>query len=388
MKLLETVLMTTDFGNGLAPSMDATLSLAKKFGSKLVLLHVIPEELLPYLSDEADLTDVARRLREIGKKIEASGLPGPEIVVRKGVPSEVICEEAGRREVNVIVLGSGVRDSGGRCRPGVTAERVIRRATTPVWIARPGGDPEPRRILCPTDMSRASRRALKNALVLCRKFNAKLTVLTVHEPLPHVYGSMPGFSKQIHRDDQAAERAGFEKFLARSDMEGVDYTSKVRSGNAHKEIVSEALESKADLLTMGTIGKTNVERILIGSVTQKVLRELPCPLLVMKEEDVVRLSLDSAMASVEEHFKQGQELLQSGMAQEALHEFDQCLLAAPTFAVAWEGKAAAYYRLGDTDNAKSATAAAKRIRNELWQRRVEAEVRGQHELLGRKRKAF
>jgi universal stress protein E len=113
---------------------------------------------------------------------------------------------------------------------------------------------------------------------------------------------------------------------------------------------------------MGTVGKTGVERILLGSVTHKVLQELPCSVLTMKEEDVVRLRLESAISAIEEHFMRGQQLLESGLLAEAVREFDQCLLSSPTYAAAWKGKALAYERLGEKDQAEAARAAAKRIR--------------------------
>ncbi|UCG87799.1 MAG: universal stress protein, partial [Gemmatimonadota bacterium] len=304
----------------------------------------------------------------------------------KGVPAEVICREAARRDANLIVIGCGQRESGGRCRPGVTAERTLRRAITPVWIARADAAPTPARILCPVDTSRASRRALKNALVLCRKFEATLTVLNVQESMLALHMPITGFSKERDRASLSQQQSEFDEFLAAFDLEGVDWTKKVRHGTTHKEIIAEALELGADLIVMGTVGKTGVERILVGSVTQKVLRELPCPVLTMKEEDVIRLRVESTVASIEEHFEQGQQLLDSGLLAEAIREFDQCLLSSPTYAVAWEGKALAYERLGQKDSAAAARVTAKHIRETLWQHSVEAEINGRSPLSGRETK--
>jgi nucleotide-binding universal stress UspA family protein len=388
MELLETILLTTDFGTGSAPAIDTSVVLAKTFQSKLVLLHVVSEPLLPLLSDDGDIADIEQRLHEVAKQIEAQGVGAPEIFLGKGIPAEVICQEAARRDANLIVIGCGARKSGGKCRPGVTAERVLRRAITPVWIARTDASPTPRRILCPTDTSRASRRALQNALVLCRRFNAKLTVLNVQEPLLPLHMPIVGVSAEKDQARLNRQQIEFDDFLAGCDFGGVDWTRKVRYGMTHKEIVAEAVELKADLLTMGTLGKTGVERILLGSVTHKILRELPCPVLTMKEADVVRLRLESAVTAIEEHFNQGQQLLERGMLAEAIREFDQCLLSGPTYAVAWEGKALAYERLGEEDKAEAARVAAKRIRETLWHRRVGGEIRGRHGLLEEERKSL
>ncbi len=388
MRLLETVLLTTDFGLGFEPAKQSAISLAKRFDSKLVLLHVIPELFLPYISIDNDLTDIRNRLRNASEDIEAAGVNAPEIKVGKGPPAEMICNTAANCQANVVVIGCGVRESIGRCRPGVTAERVIRRATTPVWLARPGASPTPKKILCPVDTSRASRRALKNALILSRKFDAQLTVLSIQEPIPGAYRSLKSFSKEAHKSGLEEQQIAFDKFLSGIDFANVNWEKKVRSGATDEEIIAEARELQADLITMGTVGKSGVERILVGSVTQKVIRELPCPVLTMKEEDVIRLRLDGVVATVDEHLKRAEELLATGMLAEAVREFDQCLLAAPTYAVAWDGKAIAFERLGEKTKAEAAKVTAKRIRDELWQHRVEAEIRGHHELLGRNKKSF
>jgi nucleotide-binding universal stress UspA family protein len=388
MKLLETILLPTDFGKGFRPALDTAVALAKAFQSKLVLLHVIPESMIPFLSDDGEVADIETRLIELGKQIAEQGVEVAEIFVDKGVPAEVICREANSREVNLIVLGCRTRESGAEGRPGVTAERVLRRAVTPVWIARPGTAPTPNRILCPTDMSRSSRRALKNALILCRKLEASLVVLNVQEPIASMYKPLPDGSDEKDRARLEGQQSDFERFLGEFDFHGVEWSQKVRRGSPSKEIVAEAVEQKADLVAIGTVGKTGVERILIGSVTHRILEHLPCSILTTKEEDVIRLRMQSAFASIEEQLKRGHQLLDEGMSAEAIQAFDQCLLTNPTNAVAWDGKALAYERLGKDEEAEFARTTAKRIRDTLWQRRVEAEIRGQHGLLGKKGKSF
>jgi Flp pilus assembly protein TadD len=99
------------------------------------------------------------------------------------------------------------------------------------------------------------------------------------------------------------------------------------------------------------------------------------------------LRVESAVASIEQHFEQGRQLLDSGLLAEAIREFDQCLLSSPTYAVAWESKALAYERLGQQDSAAAARLTAQHIRETLWQRSVEAEIDGRNELSGREAKS-
>lgn len=365
MKQLKTILLTTDFGSGSASAMETAIALAKAFQAKLVLMHVVVESLLQFILQRNDVEETEKRLVALAEQIAKQGINQPEIFVGKGVPAEAIYREAVQRNADLIIVGCGSKGSSGKYRPGVTTERLVRLAITPVWIARPDAAPVPRRILCPTDTSQASRRALKNALALCRKCDAELTVLNVREPMRSIQDSIGGLSREEEHARLNQQQNDFFAFLAATDFSGVDWTKKVRYGVEDVEIVDEAREQHADLIAMGTVGKTEFEQVAMGSVTQRVLRELPSPILTMKEEDVVQLRLDTTIASIEEHSKNGKELLKSGKLEEAIREFDQCLLSSPTYAVAWEGKASAYERLGNEKDAERARTAAERIRKIL-----------------------
>ncbi len=388
MKLLQTILLPTDFGKGFQYALDTAIALAKAFESEIVLLHTIPDSMMTFFRDVGDTSDIDKRLTEVARQIESRGIKMPRTKIEHGAPAETICREASRIGANLIVLGCHMKRSGNEGRLGVTGERVLQRATTPVWVAKPGSNPIPSRILCPTDFSRASKRALRNALVLCRKLNASLTVLNVEEPVGGIYAASGSSAGSKAGAGAAGRPSEFDRFLDGFDFQGVEWDKELREGTPHRVIVEEVDAQQADLVAMGTVGKTGVERVVMGSVTQKVLRRLPCPVLTMKDEDVIRLCLDKAISSLDEHLKRGQQLLADGLSTEAIREFDECLLAAPTYAVAWDGKAIAYERMGKKEEAESARAAAKRIRDTLWQRRVEAEVRGQHGLFGKQEKSF
>ena len=116
---------------------------------------------------------------------------------------------------------------------------------------------------------------------------------------------------------------------------------------------------------MGTVGKTAYTRFFIGSVTQKLARTLPCSLLTMKAQDMVRLRLDTDLVSLDECLSHGRELLENGFAAEAIREFDRCLALSPTLSTAWEGKALACDQLGDVTGAAMARENAKRITKRL-----------------------
>jgi len=139
-----------------------------------------------------------------------------------------------------------------------------------------------RQILCPVDFSPFSRRALDHAAVLARWYEAELTVVHVSPFMPAVLGLEPAVS--------AATLAPFDReTLGRELLEFVGETAKtrpapqllIRSGPAAATILECATETNADLVVLGTHGRTGFERFMLGSVTEKVVRKARCPVLTV-----------------------------------------------------------------------------------------------------------
>jgi nucleotide-binding universal stress UspA family protein len=139
-----------------------------------------------------------------------------------------------------------------------------------------------RQILCPVDFSPFARRALDHAAVLARWYQAELTVLHVSPLMPTMFGVEPALS--------AATLAPFDQeALGRELLTFVGETMNatprpqllLRSGPAATTILDYAAETKADLIVLGTHGRTGFERFMLGSVTEKVVRKAPCPVLTV-----------------------------------------------------------------------------------------------------------
>ena len=78
------------------------------------------------------------------------------------------------------------------------------------------------------------------------------------------------------------------------------------------EILRYVKETKADLLVMGTVGKTGLDRILIGSVSLKVVREVPVSMILIREQSPIRLNIDEEIRDLSSCLKKGRELLENG----------------------------------------------------------------------------
>ena len=88
--------------------------------------------------------------------------------------------------------------------------------------------------------------------------------------------------RDVYRE--AAEWAGrhLDAFSARARSAGLDVRAEVCSGVPHREIVARARALRADLIVMGTQGRGGLERSLLGSVADRVVRTAPCPVLTVR----------------------------------------------------------------------------------------------------------
>ena len=143
------------------------------------------------------------------------------------------------------------------------------------------------RILCPTDFSVFSSRALRHAIALARQFEARLTVLHVMPPMLS-YGGVPPYSPALAvvsppvRQQVEEEMRGFVEPAIEAH---VPTHIEIREGEPWREIERAAEELPADLVVMGTHGYGGFEHLLLGSVAEKLLRRLPCPVMTVCNEE-------------------------------------------------------------------------------------------------------
>lgn len=142
-------------------------------------------------------------------------------------------------------------------------------------------------ILSPVDFSDVSLLALGHAAQLAKWFEAKLTILHVHEPpvppMPAPYGAIPAAGPMTFApaSSEAEIAAAVERFAARADTAGIDVRLRVRTGIPVNEIVDEADAVGSDLIVVGTHGRAGFDRLILGSVAEKLLRKSPRPVMTV-----------------------------------------------------------------------------------------------------------
>jgi len=138
-----------------------------------------------------------------------------------------------------------------------------------------------RRVGCPVDFSDASRAAMEAAADLAARFGTELVLIHISEE-PSAAGPVPIFAPPPAPHRMEAHRDELEAWVsAASRPGGTPVRSRVIHGRPAAEIVRFATEERLDLLVMGTHGRRGFRHLILGSVTEEVLRGAPCPVLVV-----------------------------------------------------------------------------------------------------------
>jgi nucleotide-binding universal stress UspA family protein len=140
-----------------------------------------------------------------------------------------------------------------------------------------------RHILCPVDFSPPSAAALRYAVELAQRFDAEVTAVhAFHVP---AYAMPDGsFSLPVNWTQPVIESAGREldEFVARAPHDNVVFHTRVVEGMPHARINETAAELGADMIVMGTHGRSGLSHLLLGSVAERVVRTASVPVLTIR----------------------------------------------------------------------------------------------------------
>ncbi|MFD1562505.1 universal stress protein [Haloarchaeobius amylolyticus] len=294
--MFDRLLVPTD-GSGPAT---AALEFAAKFASASATIHLL---FVDERTDDGDDTDGDHRPAAApGDEIlaaarERATAAGVSVVsdVQRGTPRERILEYATTHDIELIAMGSHGRRRVGRLALGDETQGVVRDASVPVLVVRASDDVRTvyphERILVPTDGSEHADAALDLGLEVAADTGARLDLLSVVSVTR--YGSDVETDRLIDRLEENA-RAALEKTAANAAETGVEIHTAVTVGTVHREIATYAETERMDLLVMGTHGRSGDghARELPGSVTERVLRTAPAPVLTVRAPEANGSSLE------------------------------------------------------------------------------------------------
>lgn len=298
MLALDRILVARDFSSVSDRALRHGLELAARTGASL---HVLHAEVLHDLEKQSDdRPSPGEGIGALRQELKASGrISGAaldrvsvvEVVRRDVAPAPALLNYAAEEDIDLIALGTHGRRGPSRILLGSVAEEVVRQAQQPVLTVRGEGDdaslPPPGaldRILVPVDFSDYSREALLYAREWATLYDAEIDVLHVVEedlhPAFYVGGVSSIYDVEPNLDEKV--RGQLSNFV--SDVLGSDedVNTHMRTGSAAPAIVEFVDEKEVDLVSLSTHGRTGLERFLLGSVAEKVVRHVGCPVLTVK----------------------------------------------------------------------------------------------------------
>lgn len=375
MKLLEKILMPVDVNYESREQLDTVVKIAKEFNSEVILIYVLPESERHPEVQELLTKFINESLGKIAKVLENNKVKYSEPLLTSGNIVDSILEAATEKNVNLILVGSGEQSGNNEFRLGINAEKLVRLSDVPVWVAKSEQDFSIRRILCPVDFSDPAKRALRNAILLANTFDASLHILGVFEPFnttsPRIHVNQDAENEKLRSE----YKRKLEDFLQEFKLDPVVHDVEIQTGTPSEKILESIRNGEADLLVMGTNGRSGFSRIMLGSVTEKVIRELPCSFLTTKTQNIYQLKLDTEVKEIEIHFNNAAKLLKSGFYKEAMEQYMICLKINDMHIPSIYQLAKVHKILGNNEKMEYYDKMAQDLLRRLWDKKIEYEIR-------------
>ena len=195
---------------------------------------------------------------------------------------------------DVVVLGTHGHSRIAQFLLGSVTEKVVRYSPVPVLTVGPSREgyrdnPQYQRILVPYDFSKYAKSAVEKGLRLARLYGAKMWIMHVveQETFP---GNIRSWKKQVATEVPGLLeelKSTLSSELGLASIKDVEIKVQVGHGDgkAHKGICSFIEETEIDLVVMGTYGLSGVEKVLLGSTTERVIRMASCPVMAFRVRD-------------------------------------------------------------------------------------------------------
>jgi len=284
-------------GDSLGSESENVVRIAQALGQGLdANLHVVhvfdppapmgpPEEAWVF---QRELEDKLNRELDVAlhsqlRRLDLKQTGGDRAELKTGNPYRVLEELVRQDRPMLTVVGSAVDGVRAWRFMGSTADRLVRRVSSPVLVVAPGSEFPPRRVLYATDLSSLSGGSLRSAAALLKASGIK----PEWQQILFVLDAIDAASLTQFTPEQVALFAGerLERFV---EVHGQDLVGTVQRrvvlGSPRAALLAEIELLRPDLVVLGTHGRGGLDRLLLGSVASAVLKESPCSALVIPSE--------------------------------------------------------------------------------------------------------
>lgn len=287
------ILFATDFSDASERAFPCAVAIARRHGSKISLVHVLPPESVSFTSELPAVRlrrEAERQLQSLASRSELNQIPH-EALLRSGSVWSVLSDVIHQLDISLVVLGTHGRSGLKKILMGSAAEGVLRSAGCAVLTVGPNLDPsfsttgEFRTILFATDFHSASAKALEYAQFLTNEPKTKLILLHVMPPAALPGSGQSFYDEQAIKEWQANVTATIQEKLRKLLPPGVgpwpELDLVVSFDFIAEGIVKAAASRKADLIIMGAKRSSfvSVSAHSLGALSYDVIRHAICPVL-------------------------------------------------------------------------------------------------------------
>jgi nucleotide-binding universal stress UspA family protein len=286
---LEKLLLPTNGSEFSEGAIREAINISKACSSKLYAMSVVEtnpeyEALAPNLVEKAELA-IKEHLDSVRSRASKEGVDCETIVRRAEDPYQPIVEEASQRGVGMIVMGRRGRKGLKRLMMGSQTAKVIGHAACNVLVVPREATTEFKRILTATDGSKYSEKAAAEAIGIAKRSGALLIAVSVVtsemiSPFDIVHSEMQ--KDLIAGKELKAAEENIKNIKEAAEKEGIRIEGIILAGKPYEAILETAKEKLVDLIVVGSHGRTGIEKLIMGSVTERVIVLSPCPVLVVK----------------------------------------------------------------------------------------------------------
>jgi nucleotide-binding universal stress UspA family protein len=285
----ENLLLATDGSEFSEGAIREAIRLAKQCSSKLSVISVIEtnpeyETIAPQLLEKAERS-TREHLESIKARAEKEGVAVTTGILEGEDSYNYIATEAAKSKTSMIIMGRRGRTGLKRLAMGSTTARVIGHAPCNVLVVPRAAQVEFKDLVVATDGSKYSAAAASEAIGIAKRNNSKLTVISV---VPAELATPTDIEIAMSDRELIAEKemhvaeANAKTVKEAAQKEGVNVQAFVMTGKPADAIIETAKEKHADLIVLGSHGRTGLEKLLMGSVAERVIVLSPCAVLVVK----------------------------------------------------------------------------------------------------------
>jgi len=267
---MEKLMVATDGSKYSESAIRETISLAKKCSSNLIAVSVVKTNLefdsvLPQFVEKAE-QDAIKHLESVKAQAAKEGVSCITIVSRSEEPYEDIVRHASKNNVDMIIMGTHGKTEMKRLMMGSVTALVIGHAPCKILVLPLNAKVECKNVLIATDGSKYSEAAASEALGIAKRCGSSLIVMSVASSDAEI----------------ALAKDNVNKVAEAAEKEGIKTTSVVTEGKPYEVIIEISKQNKADLIIVGSHGRTGLARLLMGSVTERVIGLAEVAVLIVK----------------------------------------------------------------------------------------------------------